>query len=160
MRYPIVAMVLVGLTAGCVNDVQSVSADECLSTEKWTGGNSGDSQMNPGQACIQCHRGNGGPNYKFAGTIYEDYTQKDNCFGIDGYTIELTDANGTVHTAKSNGAGNFFKSSGTIVGPYTALVRGPDGSERPMLTPQTNTDCNTCHGATGSQGAPGRIVIP
>jgi len=145
---------------GCVNDSTSVSAAECLSTEKWTGGNSGSQDMNPGQACNACHAGNRGPNYRFAGTVYEDLSQKNNCFGIDGYTIEITDANGAVHKATSNAAGNFMSQGSKVATPYTALVRGPDGSELPMLTAQTSVDCNSCHGAVGSQGAPGRIMIP
>lgn len=154
-----ICMGLLTLLAACGDDTQSVSADQCLSEVEWIGGDDGSSEMNPGQACIACHRGNDGPNYKFAGTVYADYTQANNCFGVSGYTIEITDANGTVHTAISNGAGN-FSGQRTIATPYTALVRGPDGSERPMVAPQTNVDCNSCHGATGTEGAPGRIVIP
>jgi len=148
------------VVTGCGDDSQSVSADECLSTEQWIGGNSGSRDMNPGQACNACHRSDEGPIFKFAGTVYEGISQKDNCYGIDGYTIEITDANGTVHKATSNSAGNFMSEGSKVVAPYTALVRGPEGSELPMLTAQTNVDCNSCHGAVGSEGAPGRIIIP
>lgn len=160
MKFIIGCFLCAGVLVGCGDDTESVSAEECLSTTKWIGGNDGDSHMNPGQACNQCHRSDEGPIFRFAGTIYEDYTQKNNCFGIEGYLVEITDANGTVHTAKSNAAGNFYSEGAKVVGPYTAIVRAPDGSERPMLTPQTDVDCNTCHGATGTQGAPGRIVVP
>jgi hypothetical protein len=164
MRYVASLILIAGLFwVGCGDDEESktVSADECISMQKWTGGDEESPLMNPGQACNECHRAEDeGPIFRFAGTLYEGYTQKDNCFGVQGYTVEITDANGTKHTARSNAAGNFFSEGAPIAAPYTALVRAPDGSERPMLTPQMDVDCNTCHGAMGTLGAPGRIIIP
>ena len=34
------------------------------------------------------------------------------------------------------------------------------GKERSMGTAQSTGDCNSCHTATGANGAPGRIVLP
>jgi mono/diheme cytochrome c family protein len=55
-------------------------------------------------------------------------------------------------------SGNFYLEA-PIATPYRARVLY-NGNARAMATPQTNGDCNSCHGATGSMGAPGRIVLP
>jgi hypothetical protein len=75
--------------------------------------------------------------------------------------VEITDANGVVHTAVTNEAGNFSFSmrQGAIATPYTARV-GYDGRWAAMTTPQTITACNTCHTEQGANLATGRIVAP
>lgn len=60
---------------------------------------------------------------------------------------------------RSYEAGNFYKESASIATPYTVVVRAPNGTVTAMVTPQTVTDCNTCHGEMGSEGAPGRIFV-
>lgn len=152
---------LVFLVACEGEEIASVSADECSTEQKWVGGDEESPLMNPGQACNACHQvEDEGPIFAFAGTVYGNVQEADNCFGLEGYVVEITDANGVKHVATSNEAGNFFSEGAAIPTPYTALVRGPDGNERPMIAPQTDLDCNTCHGAVGLEGAPGRILVP
>ncbi len=121
------------------------------------------SRMTPGQPCIDCHRREGeGPRYTVAGTIYPTGHEPDDCVGVDGraagITVEITDAAGNTLNLTPNEAGNFFTSQ-RLTFPITTKIISPDG-ERPMLTPFEDGDCNTCHDENGSDGAPGRIVIP
>ncbi len=124
--------------------------------------------MHPGRACVDCHRSRGrGPLYTIAGTVYATGHDPDDCFGADGggmAVVEITDATGAVTRLTPNAipvlgsAGNFF-SSAAIATPYTARVLY-QGRVRAMLTPQTSGDCNSCHTAAGTTGAPGRIALP
>ena len=142
---------------------------QCTSGSTWNGGNNGSKSMNPGMACIKCHNQEGeGPNYSVAGTVYPTAHEPDKCNAavesgppINTAVIEVTDANGTVFTATANSVGNFSKTSknGNIVPPYTAKVKY-DGRERVMTTPQTSGDCNDCHTQSGTQNAPGRVLLP
>jgi hypothetical protein len=58
-----------------------------------------------------------------------------------------------------NAAGNFYSSKSTagFPLPYRARIVA-NGKTVAMATPQTEGDCNTCHTATGMNGAPGRIT--
>jgi mono/diheme cytochrome c family protein len=139
-----------------------VPVEECASALKWTGGNAESPLMHPGGDCIACHAKEGdGPNYEVAGTVYQALAESTDCYGLEGITVELTDAEGTVHTMTTNASGNFFAKSGksSIVMPYTArLVMGD--KEAKMVTPQSIANCAECHTAKGAAGASGRIVWP
>src|SRR5579871_1307067 len=133
--------------------------------------------MNPGMACRSCHSGqnflNQNPNgltaptrvYDFMGTVFSDYHTQNKCLPKPPgtVTIEIIDANGAVAVTmltnvSVNGSGNFY--SGTNLGvalPYTARVTY-NGQVNTMTTPQTVTDCNTCHTEQGLNNAPGRIL--
>jgi hypothetical protein len=116
--------------------------------------------MHPGRDCNECHlRKSEGPIFGAAGTVFSSYDAVDDCYGIGEVTVEITDANGKVHTARTHASGNFYLEASIEV-PYTAVVLGPDGSERPMIAEQTVTDCNRCHTAQGTNMAPGRIIAP
>jgi mono/diheme cytochrome c family protein len=115
--------------------------------------------MHPGRSCISCHASKGeGPSFTVAGTVYGAAGQADDCAGVQGVTVELTDAKGAVTTLTSNAAGNFFTEK-SLVMPYTARVLTATG-ERKMFGAQSNGDCAACHTATGASGAPGRILSP
>jgi hypothetical protein len=75
-----------------------------------------------------------------------------------GAVIVITDANGQEFQLDVNSSGN-FTSRESIATPYKAKVVTALG-ERPMLTPQTDGDCNSCHTPEGEQAAPGRITLP
>ncbi len=145
--------------AGCT----STSSDpSCISSgTRWTGGNSGSSQMNPGMDCIACHGNGHGPRYAIAGTVYSDGADADTCDGVTGVSIELKSVDtGETVTATSNSAGNFFlQNNQMFAGKYTARVIN-NGKVRAMATPQASGACNSCHTATGANGAPGRVIIP
>ncbi len=136
----------------------------CTSGEMWTEGDEGDEDMTPGRACIACHSGPGGdegPRFLVAGTVYPTAHEPDDCNGIGGVDIEITDANGDVRILSARDSGNFFMGGdpGDLAMPITARVLQGD-LVLPMLTPIDTGDCNTCHTQEGKEGAPGRIVLP
>lgn len=133
--------------------------------------------MNPGFACRSCHLGQnfqgqnpGGDRepskaYFFMGTAFTIPSNEDLCAasGVPSdAVVEILDANDAVKlTLQINSVGN-FRSTNTAAGftlPYKARVRA-GGKTNAMATPQMNGDCNSCHTATGLEGAPGRIVFP
>lgn len=151
------AMLALAVLVGC----NGPSTDECLSGSVWTGGNQASPLMNPGQQCIDCHEAEReGPVYVIAGTVYGGASEPDDCDGIEGATVEVTDADGTVFTMTANAAGNFFlRASGNdVVFPVTAKVTSGDKTSE-MVTAQATGECNSCHGETPSNGAPGRIFV-
>lgn len=137
----------------------------CTSAKYWTAIDSGSPWMNPGRACIQCHRQYPGfaPLFTVAGTVFPTAHEPDKCFGVPltiGAQVVITDANGRDLTpiAVVSG-GNFNAIVSQLALPYRAKVVVGD-RERVMLTPQTSGDCNLCHSQAGSQGARGRIILP
>jgi hypothetical protein len=120
-----------------------------------------DAEMRPGEACVACHRSEGeGPLFAIAGTVFPTGHEPDDCRGASDADIRVvvTDANGVEHELTVNRSGN-FSYSGQLATPYTAKVISADG-ERLMFSPQVDGDCNTCHSQDGSDGAPGRVVVP
>ena len=71
----------------------------------------------------------------------------------------ITDADDREITLEVNDAGNFTYSRTDLVMPYRAKVIY-NGQERAMVTPQMSGDCNGCHTQDGTEGAPGRILLP
>ena len=71
----------------------------------------------------------------------------------------VTDAAGKIFTAEVNPGGNFLLEEARFTYPYQAKVVF-QGRERKMDAAQQIGDCNSCHTAAGSSGAPGRIVLP
>lgn len=133
--------------------------------------------MNPGYACRSCHLGQNfeGQNpgmerepskaYFFMGTAFSVPGNEDLCAasGVPSdAVVEILDANDVVQaTLTINAVGN-FRSMSTTAGftlPYKARVKA-GGKVNAMASPQMNGDCNTCHTATGREGAPGRILFP
>ena len=136
----------------------------CTSGTFWTQGDEGSPNMLPGTACIACHSGPGGdegPRFLFSGTVYPTAHEPDNCHGVGGVQIEITDANGLVRTVNALDSGNFFSNGdgANLVTPITARVLQGD-KVLPMVTPVDTGDCNTCHTQEGKEGAPGRIILP
>jgi mono/diheme cytochrome c family protein len=136
----------------------------CTTDSYWTGGSSGSPWMMPGHACVACHKTtNSAPRFAVAGTLYATAHEPDTCYGVPasaGAMVVITDANGVeLPPIPVSAGGNFFARWTSLAVPYRAKVVLGD-SERVMLTPQTNGDCNACHTRDGAQGALGRITLP
>ncbi|MEZ4446807.1 MAG: hypothetical protein R3B72_47450 [Polyangiaceae bacterium] len=137
-----------------------VSTDVCGSGLQWTGGDEESPLMHPGLDCIGCHADRGeGPSYEAAGTVYGAFGEADDCAGLEGVLVEITDANGTLHSATTNRAGNFFIEDASIATPITAKVTRA-GNSLEMVDPVPSANCPTCHTSSGANGASGRIVAP
>ena len=139
------------------------AAPTCTSNTRWTQGNEGSASMNPGEACINCHKTTGGegPTFSIAGTVYPTGHEPDLCnskVGTSGAQVVIVGADGQTVTLTPNSAGNFSLRT-AVKTPYQAKVTF-QGRERLMLSAQTSGDCNSCHTQTGANGAPGRVTVP
>ena len=92
------SLLLLPLLAGCppAGDTGFTDTGECSSGVEWTSGNEESPNMNPGQACIACHASGEGPEFTIAGTVMGDFADPDNCYGVEGMTVRITDADGVV----------------------------------------------------------------
>ena len=134
---------------------------QCTTGTRWTGGNAESERMNPGQACNACHETfRRAPRFAIAGTVYQSGHEPDNCNGgaDEAPVIEITDATGAVVNIPVNAAGN-FSSYTPMTAPYTARVLY-QGRVRSMRGRIGRGDCNSCHTAEGTLGAPGRVTVP
>ncbi len=140
---------------------RAVAASTCLSGMRWAGGNSESPEMHPGISCIDCHSRGEGPSFLIAGTVYQQFNEADDCYGVQGAEVQITDSKGQVIRLTTNRAGNFFLRSrgSTLAIPIKAAVVYK-GMTRAMATPRTTGNCLQCHTAKGANGAPGRIVGP
>ena len=158
-------------TGSCAGDAGTVKPDplntpaQCTSQKNWTGGNRGSALMNPGQACISCHSRDGeAPAYTIAGTLFPTGHEPNNCYGVDAATtkgakVVVTGADGKQLSLTPNAAGNFYSNT-RVATPFQVKVVDGAGIERLMAGSLTNGDCNSCHTATGADGAPGRVTLP
>ena len=149
--------------AACGGGRDSEPPAVCSTNKTWTQGNNGSPLMHPGGQCINCHTEEGeGPIFAIAGTVMGATNDDTNCDGVSGVTVEITDKTGQKISLTTNAAGNFFsdeKGGTKVTYPITAKVIS-GGKEVAMTTPQNTGDCNSCHGAVGSSGAPGRLIVP
>jgi hypothetical protein len=138
----------------------SAPSEACLSGTEWVGGNAESPRMHPGTDCLGCHQNIGeAQEVTLAGTVYGAVDEVDDCFGVSGVTVQITDADGQVTELETNSAGNFLLSGTTIAPPYNAKLIY-EGRERAMVAQQTELSCNSCHTETGANNAPGRILAP
>jgi hypothetical protein len=90
--------------------------------------------------------------------VFAGSQELNDCFGTSGAQVVLHDASGQTITLETNPAGNFYY-AGSIAFPIDVeVVHG--GATRAMPSPVSDGDCNSCHTASGDQGAPGRILLP
>lgn len=155
------AWVTGGLPQGSCDQVDPFAGPHvCTSQSVYTRGKG--SLMEPGVACIACHKQKGVYDalYTFAGSVYPTGHEPDRCYGsgAQGAVVVLTDKNGKQVSYTANSGGT-FAGSAVLTLPYTAEVQY-QGNSRPMVTPQTDGDCNGCHTENGANGAPGRILLP
>lgn len=142
--------------------VADVDASECSTERKWVGGDEDSPWMRPGGDCIGCHLSRGeGPVFAAAGTVHATIDEPDDCFGVQGVTVEITDADGMVFSAMTNEAGNFWfgPRAEPFAIPISAKLRY-EGRERMMVAMQSTGACQSCHTPTGANQAPGRILAP
>jgi hypothetical protein len=149
-------------------------AAACISDTRWSRGNRGSPVMNPGRACLECHRRDrDAPIQSVAGTAYYVRHEADLCNGYSGdppgsrqgaATVRLIDANGVMLTLPVNAAGNFFTDDRLAFPLRLAEVIGPTGLRRAMGEAVPHGDCNLCHTRQGTDTptglAPGRIIVP
>ena len=116
---------------------------------------------NQGKECIACHS-----NFTSAGTIFSKLNASDNDSSNvnDSYKIRLTSNTGTKITFDSGrGRGN-KKTTSSLINFDTFTAEVIDSSGKVVNSSMKNSHnsarfrCNTCHSATGSSGAPGRVV--
>lgn len=142
----------------------TVTSTACVSAQQWSGGNEGSPFMHPGVDCVGCHaKESEAPAFSIAGTVYASTAphDADDCTGVDGTEVVITDKTGKVFKLQTNATGNFFldKSIAVPVPPiHVKVVR--NGEERFMLDAPSTGACNTCHGKAGANDAPGRILAP
>jgi hypothetical protein len=153
------------------------SANTCTSGQSWQGGTSESELMNPGFACRACHLGQNfqgqnpggaaepGKAYFFMGTAFSTPHEPDLC-AAEGVpadaVVEILDSTDTVKLSLPISAAGNFRSRSTTAGfplPYKARVVA-GGKTAVMAGAQMEGDCNSCHTAAGTGGAPGRILIP
>lgn len=131
----------------------------CSSGMRWTGGNSESPLMHPGRDCIGCHVDEG-PRFVAAGTVYGRLDEPDDCLGVPGVAVTITDAAGTALDVTTNSAGNFFISARSALTMPIRARLSFEGRERMMSLAQQTGACATCHSDTPSETLPGRIVAP
>jgi hypothetical protein len=137
----------------------------CESGEIWTYTDKDSPLMNPGRSCVQCHKDTNDPEhaplYTVAGTIMVAQHEADDCRGVAGLSIILTDADGIERKMTGNSAGNFWLDPTLAIAlPYTARIVDDKGRERTQQVPVSDGDCASCHTREGAQGASGRLLAP
>lgn len=134
----------------------------CTSGKFWTQGDNGSQLMHPGAACNACHQQKGGPNLRFAGTVFPSLHEPNDCNGSappPALQVIVTDSRNKTVTMQVNAAGNFMSTTKGLRAPYKARVT--DGTKtRAMNGSVTSGDCNSCHSQAGTKNAPGRILAP
>ncbi|MBS2031894.1 MAG: hypothetical protein JST54_28615 [Deltaproteobacteria bacterium] len=151
-----------GLQAACVNDNWGSAGPV------WDG----DSNMNPGDNCFQCHNtnpntsGQNGPLLEFGGTAYDSMAGA--ALSSDA-TITVIDSGGRTATVSTdiwgNGNGNFSTRGTSLVPPYQVSI-SRNGSTLYMLHLAPSGACNSCHtqspaASCSSAGVtPGRVFAP
>ena len=144
------------LVVACGGTTESVGPDVCVSGLRWVGGRASDPEMSPGTDCLACHLETDGPPLVAAGTVYavvDNQSQIENdCFGLEGVTVELEGSDGKVLTTTTNRAGNFYFDGYPVdlPKPYVARFRYTTAEGR-VVAPQMAVTvpayggCAYCH---------------
>jgi len=107
---------------------------------------------NEGRNCLECH------SFASAGTVFTSLNARNNTPGVAGYRIQL---NNSVVFSTARGTGN-SRGSSLPSGKFTAQVIDPSGnvvnSSASLSHDASRRACNSCHSASGNNGAPGRIT--
>jgi len=112
----------------------------------------------PGQACLDCHGGDGPGKSGFtaAGTVYETAS---NLVPVQGAQVVLTDAKGTAIIALTNAAGNFYlvRAQWDPVYPVTVNVAIGDVGEGMRTEIGGEGSCASCHFDPVSRASVGHV---
>jgi hypothetical protein len=162
----LVALILSGavLSAFACNDetTEVVSKDVCYSEMRWVGEKRGSPEMFPGRDCVGCHIDNDGPQLAVGGTLYSYIMSAEqsktlqtgtDCFGIEGITLTIEDAEGQLFDVTTNRAGNFyiegnpddFKKPFHVTIDGWGLKANGDPQVSSMLTAPMYGGCARCH---------------
>ena len=155
----VLLFILLACDGSKVDDMAGTCDTENEDCDVGTCGGAG-SQMLPGANCLNCHTAGSGageegevPSFSLAGTVFADASGTE---GLEGATVHVTDAEGTLVTMMSNAAGNFYTTD-PIVLPVTATVE-IDGGVAEMTSYADAGGCNSCHTCEGVAG--GKLVGP
>jgi hypothetical protein len=176
---------LFGLCAGSAlvalacNDelVETVPKDVCYSEMRWIGGKRGSPEMYPGEDCVGCHVDNDGPPLALGGTLYayvlgnpeiSELQTGEHCFGIEGITVTIEDADGQVFDVVTNRAGNFFvegdpadfaKGFSVSISDFNIGEDGQPTGRAGMLTSPMYGGCGRCHNPALPPASPADFTI-
>ena len=114
----------------------------------------------PGQPCLTCHggQGPGKPELSIGGTVYKTQAASE---WLEGATVTLTDAEGTIRQLTTNQTGNVLveKNAWTPVFPLRASVSFA-GVSIDMLTHVGRTgSCADCHTDPAGRASAGHIYL-
>ena len=150
------SLLIVGLMTGCDSTTDSESEE-----------NENSVLHSQGVSCATCHSAGSEESFTSGATVFTtlDAANSDTSKYATGYGLRLLLAGGSAVTYSSGrGIGNFYTrtSTGTF-NDYTAQVVDSSG----VVVNSSNTDshdlnrldCNSCHTAAGTGGAPGRIHV-
>jgi hypothetical protein len=141
---------------GCNDEtVEIVDKDVCYSEMRWVGEKRGSPEMFPGRDCVGCHIENDGPPLAIGGTLYSYVLQGEearalqrgtDCFGIEGATVRIEDAEGQVFEVVTNRAGNFYVEGNPddFAKPFAVEVNYRDQTPS-MATNPSYGGCARCH---------------
>ena len=177
----LVALIIGGsvVASACADEPveEDVSKDVCYTGKRWVGERRGSPNMFPGRDCVGCHIENDGPPLAVGGTLYPYVLQPGSpglaaqtgtdCFGVEGVTITIEDANGQQFEVVTNEAGNFFVEGNPDDWdkPFNAFVSWTNpatgvSQETAMFTTPSYGGCGRCHNPGAEAIPPGDGVNP
>jgi hypothetical protein len=114
----------------------------------------------PGQPCLICHGGLGPASHPFsvAGTVYAVRSQSAPAVGAQ---VQIEDINGSLATATTNAAGNFYVPLVTWQPTYpTQMQVSLGGLSQQMATHAgRNGSCAGCHTSPQGPTSPGAVYV-
>jgi hypothetical protein len=114
----------------------------------------------PGQPCLTCHggQGPGNPELSVAGTVYKTKPATD---WLEGATVTLKDASGTIREVTTNQTGNFLigKSDWTPVYPMLASVSFGGFSVDMETHVGRSGSCADCHTDPRNTSSAGHVYL-
>jgi len=155
----LVALILCGSGVGAFacNDetTEVVSQDVCYSELRWVGEKRGSPEMFPGRDCVGCHIDNDGPPLALGGTVYpytigapriNELQTGTDCYGLEGVTVRIEDAEGQLFEVVTNRAGNFFVEGNPddFAKPFNVSIQIDDITPS-MFTQPMYGGCGRCH---------------
>jgi hypothetical protein len=114
----------------------------------------------PGQPCLTCHggQGPGSPELSVAGTVYKTLPATD---WLEGATVTLKDASGTIRQLTTNRTGNFLVDKGEWTPVYPMLVSVAFGGFSVDMETHVGRSgsCADCHTDPTSVSSAGHVYL-